>query len=118
MAISYVLPRLVGLAKASELLFTGRIITGEQAAAIGLVNYAVDEGAVLDKALELAREIADSAPAAVRLMKRSIYRGLNWDAVTAAEIEAQCQSRTFEMDDAREGISALLEKRKPEFKGR
>ena len=118
MAISYVLPRLVGLAIASELLFTGRIITGEQAAAMGLVNYAVDEGAVLDKALELAREIADSAPAAVRMMKRSIYRGLNWDVITAAEIEAQCQSLTFEMDDAKEGISALLEKRKPEFKGR
>jgi enoyl-CoA hydratase/carnithine racemase len=118
MAISYVLPRLVGPAIASELLFTGRIITGEQAAAIGLVNYAVDEGAVLNKALELAMEIAESAPVAVRLMKRSIYRGMGWNLVNAAEMEAQCQSRTFEMEDAKEGIRALLEKRKPEFKGR
>jgi enoyl-CoA hydratase/carnithine racemase len=118
MAISYLLPRLVGLPVANELLFSGRIITGDQAAAIRLVNYAVDEGEVLKKALELSTEIAESAPAAVRMMKRSIYRGLDWNPVEAAKMEAICQSRTFEMKDAREGISALLEKRKPDFCGR
>jgi enoyl-CoA hydratase/carnithine racemase len=118
MAISYMLPRLVGLPVACELLFTGRIINGDRAAKIGLVNYAVDEGDVLIKSMELAAEIADSAPVAVRMMKKSIYRGLDWNAMKAAEAEAHCQSRTFEMEDAREGISALLEKRKPDFKGR
>ena len=52
------------------------------------------------------------------MMKRSIYRGLDWDLKSAAEMEAHCQSRTFEMEDSREGISALLEKREPVFKGR
>jgi enoyl-CoA hydratase/carnithine racemase len=118
MAVSYILPRLVGLARANELLFTGRLITGEEAAAIGLVNYAVDREAVMDKALALAGEIAQSAPAAVQMMKLSIYEGLDWNPVRAAAMEAQNQARTFEMEDAKEGISAVLEKRTPNFTGR
>jgi enoyl-CoA hydratase/carnithine racemase len=118
MAISYILPRLVGLARANELLFTGRLITGEEAAALGLVNYAVDREAVMETALALAEEIAQSAPAAVQMMKRSIYEGLDWNPVRAAAMEAQNQARTFEMEDAKEGISAVLEKRTPNFTGR
>lgn len=118
MAISYILPRLVGLARANELLFTGRLITGEEAATLGLVNYAVDREAVMDKALALAGEIAQSAPAAVQMIKRSIYEGLDWNPVRAAAMEAQNQARTFEMEDAKEGISAVLEKRTPNFTGR
>ncbi len=118
MAISYILPRLVGLAKANELLFTGSIITGEQAFSMGLVNYAVDKEEVMEKALALAGQIALCAPIAVQMMKHSIYQGLDWDPVRAAEMEAHVQSRTFEMEDAREGISALLEKRTPNFQGK
>jgi enoyl-CoA hydratase/carnithine racemase len=118
MAISYLLPRLVCLAKANELLFTGAIITGEEAFSMGLVNYAVDKGAVMEKALDLAAQIARCAPVAVQMMKHSIYRGLDWDTLGAAEMEAHVQSRTFEMEDAQEGISALLEKREPNFQGR
>jgi enoyl-CoA hydratase/carnithine racemase len=118
MAISYLLPRLIGLIQANELLFTGRLINGLEAQNMGLVNYAEAEEHVLSKAWELAEEIAASAPIAVRMMKRSIYRGLDWDLLAAAEWEAHCQSRTFEMDDAQEGINALLQKRVPSFKGR
>ncbi len=118
MAISYLLPRLIGLPRANELLFSGRLIDGSQSLAMGLVNYAEAEERVLPKARELAEEIAASAPVAVRMMKRSIQRGLGWDAMAAAEWEAHCQSRTFEMEDAKEGIKALLEKREPDFKGR
>ncbi len=118
MAISYLLPRLVGLPQANELLFTGRLIDGVQSLEIGLVNYAEEEDQVLPRARQLAEEIAASAPVAVSMMKRSIYRGLDWDPMAAAEWEAHCQSRTFEMDDAKEGITALLEKRDPVFKGR
>jgi len=118
MAVSYMLPRLVGLPMANELLFTGRLISGEQTAEIGLANYAVERDQVLEKAWELAQEIASCAPAAVRLIKRSILRGLEWDPRSAAELEAHCQSRTVEMEDAKEGISALLEKREPVFKGK
>ncbi|MCF6246017.1 MAG: enoyl-CoA hydratase-related protein [Desulfobacula sp.] len=118
MAVSYILPRLVGVARANELLFTGKTITGQAAARMGLINDAVNEDRVMDIALDLAREIAKSAPAAVQMMKQSIYRELDWQPVRAAEIEALHQARTFGMEDSKEGIAALLEKRAPNFKGK
>ncbi len=117
MAVSYMLPRIVGLPKANELMFTGRLLDGEKCLEIGLVNYAEESDKVLDKAWELAREIAACAPVAVKMMKHSICRGLDWTPEKAAEMEAHCQSRTFEMRDAKEGIAALLEKREPNFEG-
>lgn len=118
MATTYLLPRLLGVPRAVELLLTGRIIDGAEAAEVGLANHAVEPERVLDKARELAREIAGCAPLAVRWTKHSIYRGLQWDPRRAAEWEAHVQSRTLESEDVSEGIRALLERRDPAFKGR
>ncbi|HNH19181.1 MAG TPA: enoyl-CoA hydratase/isomerase family protein [Pseudomonadales bacterium] len=118
MSISYMLPRIVGLPRAAELLFTGRRINGAEAEQIGLVNAAVEAEQVLPRARALAREIAVCAPVAVRMMKRSLYLNAPWDPQRAADFEAHCQSRTFETEDSREGITALLEKREPRFQGR
>jgi len=117
MAISYLLPRITSVPRAAELLFTGRVFSGAEAAEMGIANYAVEPGQVLAKSRELAAEIAACAPVAVRMMKRSLYRGLNWDPKAAGEIEAFAQSRTLEMADAKEGVAALLEKRQPQFRG-
>lgn len=84
---------------------------------MGIANYAVAPDAVLAKARELAAENAAGAPAAVRMMKRSLYRGLSWDPKSAAELEALSQWHTFQMADANEGMNALLEKREPRFRG-
>jgi enoyl-CoA hydratase len=118
MATTYLLPRLMGVPRATEFLLTGRIVSGEEAAEAGLVHYAVDAKEVLPRALELAREIASAAPLAVRWTKRSIYAGLDWDPRSAAQREAHVQSRTSETEDSREGIAALLERRDAVFKGR
>lgn len=119
MATTYLLPRLVGIPKASELLLTGRLIDGVEASRVGLCNYAADtpEGVLL-KAQELAREIARCAPVAVRWTKKSLYRHSDWNPRAAAWDEAQLQSRTAETDDFREGAKALLDKRAADFKGR
>ena len=118
MATTYLLPRLLGVPKAVELLLTGRIVSGTVAEECGLANHAVESEQVLPKAREIAGEIARAAPLAVRWTKESIYRGLDWDPRSAARHEAHVQSRTAETEDSREGIAALLERRTPDFKGR
>lgn len=117
MAVSYLLPRIVGVPKAAELLFTGRLIDGAEAEKIGLAHQAVAADEVHDVAMRLAREIAAAAPEAVRLLKRSLYRGAGWAPRDAARLEASAQAKTMGMEDAREGIRALLEKREPMFTG-
>jgi enoyl-CoA hydratase/carnithine racemase len=118
LGISYVLPRLVGAAYASELLFTGRLIRGSEALRIGLVTHAENADEVLPTAMQLARAIAGSAPLAVQQMKASIRRGLGWEIREAALEEAALQAASLETEDANEGVAAMLEKREPEFVGK
>src|SRR6185295_4837289 len=89
MAISYLLPRLVGVARASELLFTAKLVDGREAEALGILNR---------------------APLAIRATKAAIRRGLDLHVREAARAEAYAQAETFATDDAREGIAALLAK--------
>jgi len=117
MAISYLLPRLAGVARANELLLTGRLIDGGEAERLGILNRAVAAGDVLGEALALARSIADNAPLAVRATKRAIQRGLELQTRDAARLEAFAQAETITTGDAREGIAALLAKRPPRFTG-
>ena len=117
MATTYVLPRLVGLAKAAELFFTGRVFTGEEAEAIGLANYAVAPEELDAKTDALAREIAGSAPLAVALTKQALYQSVAFDAERALKFEAQCQAQTMKTKDAQEGILAMMQKREPKFTG-
>jgi enoyl-CoA hydratase/carnithine racemase len=118
LAISWVLPRIVGVQRAAELLFTGRLVDGDEAARLGLLLEALPAAEVLPRALDLARTIADNAPAAVRLTKRTFYRGLDWDPRAGARAESSPQALTLATSDAAEGIAALLEKRQPKFSGR
>ena len=118
LAISYVLPRLIGPAHASELLFTGKLIRGSEALRIGLATHAEEADEVLPTSMELARAIAGSAPMAVQQMKASIRRGLAWEIREAALYEAGLQAASLDTEDAKEGVAAILEKREPDFKGR
>jgi enoyl-CoA hydratase/carnithine racemase len=117
LGISYVLPRLVGAANAAELLFTGRLVRGDEALRMGLVTHAEEAEEVLPTAMQLARAIAGSAPVAVRQMKASIRRGLAWNIREAALEEAGLQAASLDTRDAKEGVAAILEKREPEFTG-
>ncbi len=117
MGISYLLPRLVGVSRANELLFTGRLLLGEEAAQIGLASSACDKDDVLPRAMQMARTIAGNAPAAVRLTKEGLRETMNWDVRAGAYRESFAQAATLKMDDAKEGMNALLEKRDPQFTG-
>tara|TARA_B100001750_G_scaffold98822_1_gene78288 strand:+ start:35 stop:775 length:741 start_codon:yes stop_codon:yes gene_type:complete len=117
MAISYVLPRLVGVSRAAEMLFTGKLVSGDEAEAMGLLSRALPAEEVLPAARELAGEIAASAPLAVRAIKRALRHNLDWDPKSAARYEAALQADTLTTADAREGMAALLEKRPPIFTG-
>ena len=118
MAISYLLPRIIGLPRANELLLTGRLVDGREAETLGLLNRAVPATDVLSTALALAREIAANAPLAVRATKAAIRRGLALAVREAAQAEAFAQAETLATEDARTGISALLAKQAPKFTGR
>jgi enoyl-CoA hydratase len=119
MAGTYTTPRIVGMAKACEVIFTGKLYTGEEAFAMGLVNRVVPQEKVMDEAMSLAREIATNcAPIAVRLAKRALYKN-DADLLDAAiEVESEHQAYTWTTEDAKEGIAAMTEKRAPKFRGK
>jgi enoyl-CoA hydratase len=112
------LPRLVGLARAKELILTGRVIDADEALRIGLVAEVVLPGLAVERAREIATDIAARGPVAVREAKRLIDAStdLDLDAGLAAELEASV--RVFETDDMLEGARAFLDKRDPEYRGR
>ncbi len=111
------LPHLVGPAFAKELIFTGRRIGVEEAREIGLVNRVVPQGEALSVARELAAEIAANGPLAVRHAKAAMNRALDVDLVSGLEYEADQFALLFTTEDAREGMGAFVERRKPEFRG-
>jgi enoyl-CoA hydratase/carnithine racemase len=118
MAISYLLPRVIGLPRANELLLTGRLVDGVEAERLGILNRAVDAADVLGEAMAIAQQIAANAPLAVRATKAAIRNGLALHVREAARAEAFAQAETVNTADAREGIAALLAKRAPVFTGR
>ncbi|MEV5740413.1 enoyl-CoA hydratase-related protein [Microbispora rosea] len=111
------LPRLVGPAKAKELIFTGRHVDAAEALAIGLVDRVVPDGEVYTVALELAATFAGGPVTAVRAAKLAIDHGLEADLDTGLEIERLQFSGLFATQDAREGMTAFAEKRRPKFTG-
>ncbi len=113
------LQRLVGIGKAKELIFTGDIISADEAKEIGLVNTVVDNPEDLIKtAKEMAQKIIGKGPVAISLSKLSINIGASTDINTGLVCEKLAQTIAFFTDDRIEGTAAFLEKRKPNFKGK
>ncbi len=112
------LPRLVGRTKAMELILTGDHVDAQEALRIGLVNQVVPREELLVKAKELASKIASKSPAAVKLAKHAVNEGLEIDLRSAADLEASYFGLAIGTEDRREGTSAFLEKRSPNFTGR
>ena len=109
------LPRLIGAGAAKELIYTARVVKADEALTLGLVNRVVESDALMSTVTELAEEIASKSPRAVAISKRAINRGLQSDIDTGIAIENDLFSNAFAHPEQREGMSAFLEKRKPQF---
>jgi enoyl-CoA hydratase/carnithine racemase len=112
------LPRIVGTARARELLLTGRVIPASEAERIGLVNEVVPAGMAVARAREIGEEIAQRGPLAVREVKALIDAALDRDLADGHAAEVEASVRIFATDDLREGATAFLEKREPDYHGR
>ncbi|GAB6171112.1 crotonase/enoyl-CoA hydratase family protein [Paradesulfitobacterium aromaticivorans] len=115
---AYFMPRLVGVAKTLELMWTGDFITASEAERLGLVNKVVPDEDLLQTTLETALRIAESPPVCVQMIKRAVYSAQRTqDLHTALDLISSHMAIVTEMADHREAVSAMQEKRKPNFRG-
>lgn len=111
------LPRLIGRAKAKELILTGRRITADEAARIGLVNEVVAAGDLTKRTAEICSEIANNGPLAVRAAKRAVDRGCEMPILEGLRYEFECYESILPTKDRVEALKAFAEKRKPAYRG-
>jgi 2-(1,2-epoxy-1,2-dihydrophenyl)acetyl-CoA isomerase len=116
--LSYLIPRLVGIDKACELLFTGRTIDAREAKELGLVTKVVPAAELKETVHKLARTIAQGPPLAMKAVKRGIYNALEASIRDAAEYDKSVLMELVKTDDHKEAVKAFMEKRKPLFKGK
>lgn len=115
LAAHLVVQRVVGFSNAADLLLSGRIFTGAQAAAMGLVSEALPADQVLAKAQEMARDYVNTAPASVAMTKRLLWRGLDSNPTDMMKAEGPAFAWIGNQADAKEGVMSFLEKRQPQW---
>jgi len=112
------LPRLIGIAKAKELIFSGEPIGAESAGKIGLVNQVVATESLLDEANKIANIYKERPPIVLKLVKGAINLGMEVSLAQGLDYEAKCATIATLTEDSKEGVTAFKEKRKPIFKGK
>jgi enoyl-CoA hydratase/carnithine racemase len=115
---AYFLPRLVGIAKALELLFTGDVLSPQEALKIGLVNQVVPHDRLMEETLILAERIASKPPLAIRMVKRAVYQSQISTLRSHLDYISSQDALLSETQDHREAAKSFLEKRKPTFVGK
>ncbi len=115
---TYFLPRLVGSAKALELLWTAEFIEAPEAERLGIVNHVVPADRLAEETFALARKIADGPQVPIRMIKRLVYQSLRLDLRTHLDLVSSHMAVVRETEDHKEGVQAFKDKRPPKFKGR
>jgi enoyl-CoA hydratase/carnithine racemase len=115
---TWLFPRLMGVGKALEYLYTGDFIEAKDAEKLGILNRLVPAADLLTETMKLAEKIANGPPIAIRMTKLNVYKGLNMDLETALQVAAACESITLTSEDHKEGIAAFKEKRPAKFQGK
>jgi len=115
---TWLMPRIMGLGKALEYIYTGDFCDAEEAYRIGLLNKLVPAEQLEQETMTFARKLASGSPIGHRLSKLLVYKGLEIDLETALAFAISCVSIALSSEDHKEGIRAFAEKRPPEFKGR
>jgi enoyl-CoA hydratase len=111
------LPRLIGKARAKELILTGAIVSAQEAKDLGIVNRVFPAETLLEETRAIARKIAENGPIALQLAKNLIDRGCDVGLKDGCLLEATTFGTLFATKDQREGMTAFMEKRKPQFRG-
>jgi enoyl-CoA hydratase/carnithine racemase len=115
---TYLLPRIVGLSKACELVFSGDIIDAQEMLRIGLVSKVVPDAELMPTAREMAKKLTRGAPLAVQMAKQLMYRGLEQTMEAHQEVARYCFQLSCKTQDVQEGIISFFEKREPRWKGK
>ena len=115
---TYLLPRIVGLSKACELVFSGEIIDAQEMLRIGLVSKLVPNEELMPAAIEMAKKLMRGAPLAVHMAKQLMYTGLERTIADHQEASRYCFELSCQTEDFKEGVASFLEKREPRWKGR
>jgi len=111
------LPRLIGKNMAKEMIFTGKMISADEAGKIGIVNRVCPQESLMEEVFKTARTIASKGKVSIRAAKQAINNGINTDLATGCNLEIDAFSLCMASEDAREGTAAFLEKRDAVFKG-
>ena len=112
------LPRLIGTSRALDMMITGTLLSPEEALSIGLVNRVYPKESFDREVRAYASALAHGPARAISLIKRSVIEGVEMPLVAGLALERELQNRLFVTEDAKEGLTAFVEKRKPTFKGR